>query len=357
LALFPGAAANAESASRIKITDARVNVRFGPGLEQPVLAVASKGEIFDLVQEDAELGYYNIVYMGASAWISAELAEPTTEKPGTGIAVKIRSNSSSFAENIRSAPNSSAKVLGKLKNGQQLPLLDKKTVNNYYKVSFNGQTGYVHTLYADAVGYVYLPEPPVYADYFEWVRVTANTQKVYSSPGGEVMGTALNGDILPVSGPGENGYAEVVWDGSSAYIPQDKVESVYPEPLPRSSASWVAIVKISNQTVSVYRNGELVRFMCCSTGTSSTPTPKGTFTVPYRKNNFLSHSLTCFDAIKIIDGTGIYFHRIPRDADGTYTRFQNALGNNASAGCVRLPELHSRWMYENFPNGATVIVK
>ena len=57
-----------------------------------------------------------------------------------------------------------------------------------------------------------------------------------------------------------------------------------------ASSPYYIEVDITNQIVTVYRNGDtsqsgIVRQMVCSTGKSSTPTPRGTFTMPKKSRS------------------------------------------------------------------------
>jgi len=351
----------------VVIADSSVNIRSGPGTNYEILGVASRGEKFPLTSEVPTNSFYSITYQGMSAYVNAPLvtlsAEAAPASGGTGFTLMLRTTSSSYTEAVRSKPTSSASRIGTLKNGDTLELLSTKTYNSsggatsyYYKVNYNGQVGYVLTRYADIIHP--LPAQCDYSAYGEYIRITNTTQRVYPQPASSgAIDSVYKADILPLIGIADNGFYQVEYDGQIAYIPTDAASRITPAALPASSASWVAVVVRGNQTVSVYHDGTLVRFMSCSTGASSTPTPKGTYTVPYRKNYFVNHDLTCFDAIKAIEGTGIYFHRIPRRPSGSYSGFQEALGSKASAGCIRLPEVHSRWMFANFPNGGTVVIR
>ena len=132
-----------------------------------------------------------------------------------------------------------------------------------------------------------------------------------------------------------------------------------------------------NQTVSVYKNKKLIRFFACTTGGTAEDrlTPVGTFTLQKemkglqgKKSLFLSwhtddlakriygeEDLTPFDCIRITGA--VYFHRIPRQANNSYDYYKSRLNAVGSHGCIRIPEVHSRWMYDNFAYGGVTVVQ
>jgi len=65
--------------------------------------------------------------------------------------------------------------------------------------------------------------------------------------------------------------------------------------------------------------------------------------------------LTVFDCVRVTGA--VYFHRIPRQANNSYDYYRARLNAPGSHGCIRLPEVHSRWMYENFAYGGVVVVQ
>jgi len=383
------------------------------------------------------------------------------------------------SETVRASANPNAASLGSLANGKQLELLQEAAVKFneytwYYKVSFNGKTGYIRTRYMDEVrpGGFFAAQPD-YGKYANYVRVkcsgnlnvrtsadlnsatnilprraehgdvlalksTAQTNgcwqvefdgrtawvsagTVYierveptAIPGGtgatqstdcvkvlcsalnvrssadlgsatNVLGTARLGDVLTLKSTAQtNGCWQVEWNGRTAYVSAGAAYTarVTSTAAPggntaAQSAVWAAIVNQKNQTVSVYKNKALIRFCACTTGgtTKDRLTPVGTFThrqdmngLPGKKSLFLSwhtsdpakeipgqEDLTVFDCVRVTGA--VYFHRIPRQASSSYDYYRLRLNAAGSHGCIRLPEVHSRWMYDNFAYGGVIVVQ
>ena len=151
-------------------------------------------------------------------------------------------------------------------------------------------------------------------------------------------------------------FAELVGDNGIYSLPQG-----FPEP-----ETYKIIVDKYYQLIMVFsrdENGEYtvpVRYMLCSTGTSSSPTRSGTFHLKsYRVRFGLFANTDVYGQYwSQIDGR-MYFHSIlysKRDAS-SYTGSFNNLGKRASHGCIRLTVPDARWIWYNAAPGTTVIVR
>lgn len=133
----------------------------------------------------------------------------------------------------------------------------------------------------------------------------------------------------------------------------------------RPKCMYLLKISVDDQRVYAYKwvNGsysQLVRTMKCSTGTTSDPTPLGTFTAGGPCGRW--YYFTKFDcwaqyAYRI---NGPYlFHSVLYSEKDTSTLRQssvNNLGRRASHGCVRLSVEDAKWIYNNCPAGTTVTV-
>ena len=164
-------------------------------------------------------------------------------------------------------------------------------------------------------------------------------------------------DNFDIIAPTSNmSFAELVGDNGIYSLPQG-----FPEP-----ETYKIIVDKYYQLIMVFsrdENGEYtvpVRYMLCSTGTSSSPTRSGTFHLKsYRVRFGLFANTDVYGQYwSQIDGR-MYFHSIlysKRDAS-TYTGSFNNLGKRASHGCIRLTVPDARWIWYNAAPGTTVIVR
>jgi lipoprotein-anchoring transpeptidase ErfK/SrfK len=138
------------------------------------------------------------------------------------------------------------------------------------------------------------------------------------------------------------------------------------EPNSPSAGTYKLVVNIYYQFVIVFRkdkNGEFtvpVRYMVCTTGKESTPTPDGTFLLQGNKIRIITSDENSYAryATQLIDG--IYFHSLlykKWDDVTSYTATSyNNLGTRASHGCIRLWVPDAKWIYYNIAVGTEVEV-
>ena len=124
-------------------------------------------------------------------------------------------------------------------------------------------------------------------------------------------------------------------------------------------------VDVSDQRVYVYKwNGESyeenVKTFVCSTGTKATPTILGTYSCDGKAGEwYYFQKYNCWARYAFRIQGGYLFHSVTfssqnsRPSSGAVAN----LGRRASHGCVRLSVEDAKWIYENCPNGITVVIR
>ena len=116
-----------------------------------------------------------------------------------------------------------------------------------------------------------------------------------------------------------------------------------------SQTGYLIWISLYTQKVNVFQgskgNWKLTYCFPCATGRNECPTPVESTTVLYRTpawyySNFYVHHVTVFD-----ESRG--FHSIRIAYDGSI--YDGSVGRPASAGCVRMLENDSIWIYDNIP--------
>jgi len=143
--------------------------------------------------------------------------------------------------------------------------------------------------------------------------------------------------------------------------------SATPRPTPESTPIPYALtVDVKNQVVVAYALDDAgehtvpVRYMVCSSGTSSTPSDVGTFTLDGTKARWAFFSLYGSYAqfwTKINED--IAFHSViynEVDLNALNRKSYNMLGSRASHGCIRLLNNDAEWIYENVGEGTVVTI-
>ena len=108
-------------------------------------------------------------------------------------------------------------------------------------------------------------------------------------------------------------------------------------------------------------NTELKSFKC-STGVDESPTPTGIYQSGGKVTSgkwyyFADYNCYAKYAYRIVGG--ILFHSVLYNSDksGPTNSSVRALGRKASHGCIRLAEENALWIFQNCPEGTTIIIK
>lgn len=88
-------------------------------------------------------------------------------------------------------------------------------------------------------------------------------------------------------------------------------------------------------------------------GAIKTPTITGTFSIMGRKSSFGTNLYAVKDATRFFEG--YYYHSILYDPTGSYI-IDGRLGQALSHGCIRLSPSNAKWIYDNIPDGTTVVI-
>lgn len=126
------------------------------------------------------------------------------------------------------------------------------------------------------------------------------------------------------------------------------------------------VIDVSDQRVYVYQwdgssYGTCIGEMICSTGLKSTPTPLGTYQAAGPTGTgewYWFEQYKCYAkwGYRIIGG--ILFHSVIYSRGKVLNRTSvEKLGRPASHGCIRLKVEHAKWIYDNCPEGTTVVVQ
>ncbi len=131
-------------------------------------------------------------------------------------------------------------------------------------------------------------------------------------------------------------------------------------PFNLAETEYVVTVDLSQQRVFVYKEGEMIRTMVCSSGipTADNATPTGRFIIDKsgKKRGEWFFSKTFHEGAEYWVGFigGIYlFHSVPMTEDRVVIHEQETLlGRPSSHGCIRLSVEDAQWFYENVPSGS-----
>lgn len=121
----------------------------------------------------------------------------------------------SSAVNFRSEATTTSESMGKLSDGTRVAILDQ--IDNWYKVAYNGKTGYMS---AD-----YVVSQPIMNIECGGAKVTTSVLNMRSGPGTEnsIVTKLYSGSIAKIIGI-NNAWFKVQYDGYTGYISPEYVE-------------------------------------------------------------------------------------------------------------------------------------
>ncbi|MBU5294298.1 L,D-transpeptidase family protein [Anaerosalibacter bizertensis] len=145
--------------------------------------------------------------------------------------------------------------------------------------------------------------------------------------------------------------------GDARYI---RAEKIPPHEYDENSSEWVLKFNQKDQTVRIYREGKLVLESLASGGLKDSFTPKGVFHIEEGRRGEWAYVPRFQQGMKYWVGfKGSYlFHSIPFTEDQEIIEEEaKKLGEPSSHGCIRLPVNISKYIYDEVPDGALVIIE
>ncbi|WP_053360746.1 SH3 domain-containing protein [Bacillus sp. FJAT-27251] len=111
------------------VTATTLNVRSGPGTNFSRIGQVKQGTTLQVSQRMSN-GWCKISYNGKTGYVSGDYLRANTYRVNTA------------ALNVRTGPGTQYSKIGVLKNGTLLNVIQRES-NGWYKISYNGKTGYV----------------------------------------------------------------------------------------------------------------------------------------------------------------------------------------------------------------------
>ena len=129
----------------------------------------------------------------------------------------------------------------------------------------------------------------------------------------------------------------------------------------QSNSKYLVWVNLTYQRVNIFEGSQghwkLIRTCLCGSGTNATPTIRGVFTTSYKQTAWDYGSYYCGPIVRFYGTSGYAFHSRLQYWPMNSDRYYDArIGFPISHGCLRMYNDDIWWMYNNIPNGTTVVV-
>ncbi|MCA1318798.1 SH3 domain-containing protein [Bacillus tianshenii] len=148
-------AGNSESTDGVQVLTDDLRVRSGPGTSFNVIGFVQSTDSVSFLDQNEN--WVKIRTSGLEGWVSSEFVSIQTKKKKKKETTDSQEQENESTPrsatiitdglNIRSEPSTQSKVLGTLSNGTVVDVLSQKS--GWLKISFEGETGWIHSDYAD----------------------------------------------------------------------------------------------------------------------------------------------------------------------------------------------------------------
>lgn len=167
-------------------------------------------------------------------------------------------------------------------------------------------------------------------------------------------------DVLKMVTSGYAGNYTLAWALNNDYAPEVKTAWVNLKGY-QSASKYLVWVNLTYQRVNIFEgsqgNWKLIRTCLCGSGTNATPTIRGVFTTSYKQSAWNYGSYYCGPIVRFYGTSGYAFHSRLQYWPMNSDRYYDArIGFPISHGCLRMYNDDIWWMYNNIPNGTTVVV-
>ncbi|MFB2350608.1 SH3 domain-containing protein [Priestia megaterium] len=197
-----------------KVTASKLNVRSGAGTTYGIIGSVVKGQMLSVVSKSGS--WYKINYNGRTGYVSSDYvqASGTTTPPAESTTYIVTASTL----NVRSGAGTNYASIGSVTKGQKLSVVSKS--GSWYKINYNGRTGYVSSDYVQASG---TTTPPAESTTY---IVTASTLNVRSGAGTNYasIGSVTKGQKLSVVSKSGSWY-KINYNGRTGYVSSDYVQA------------------------------------------------------------------------------------------------------------------------------------
>ncbi|TCN04999.1 L,D-peptidoglycan transpeptidase YkuD (ErfK/YbiS/YcfS/YnhG family) [Bacillus sp. BK006] len=197
-----------------KVTASKLNVRSGAGTTYGIIGSVVKGQTLSVMSKSGS--WYKINYNGRTGYVSSDYVQTsgTTTPPAESTTYTVTASTL----NVRSGAGTNYASIGSVTKGQKLSVVSKS--GSWYKINYNGRTGYVSSDYVQTSG---TTTPPAESTTY---TVTASTLNVRSGAGTSYasIGSVTKGQKLSVVSKSGNWY-KINYNGRTGYVSSDYVQA------------------------------------------------------------------------------------------------------------------------------------
>ena len=206
------------SSVKIAITMENLNLRDKASTSGRILTTIPKGKTVTILSEKDENGWYKVSYGGKTGYVSGSYL---TTSPSGSTTITTKTGTATENLNLRNQASLSGKILTTIPKGKTVTILSEKDENGWYKVSYDGKTGYAISNYikeddSNSEATESAPSKPTVS---KTGTTTENLNlRNQASLSGKILTTIPKGKTVTIlSEKDENGWYKVSYDGKTGY--------------------------------------------------------------------------------------------------------------------------------------------
>ena len=216
---------------KVNTPGSTLNVRSGPGTTFSIIGSLKHGEKVTVTTTDNS-SWYKINYNGKTGYVNAAyiVLDNTSKPPDNSQPTTVYVNTPGSTLNVRSGPGTSYAIIGSLKHGEKISVTNENS--EWFKLTFNGKTGYVNKAFTKADNPAPAPTPTPQSRTV-YVNTPGSTLNVRSGPGTSfsIIGSLKHGEKVTVTDENAS-WCKLTYNGKTGYINSSYVKNdpVSPQP-------------------------------------------------------------------------------------------------------------------------------
>ena len=226
--------------SETGVTTANLNLREGASTSAKRVTTIPKGKSIEIVDKSIS-GWYKVVYNGTTGYVSSDYVSIGGNNNNTNTnppATTSEAGVTTANLNLRQGASTSAKRITTIPKGKSIEIVDK-SISGWYKVVYNGTTGYVSSDYVSIGGNNNNTNTNPPASTSEAGVTTANLNlRQGASTSAKRITTIPKGKSIEIVDKSISGWYKVVYNGTTGYVSSDYVSIGGATNTPSTSKSY-----------------------------------------------------------------------------------------------------------------------
>ena len=194
------------------VTTANLNLRVEASTSSKIITTIPKGKTIEIV-EKLNSGWYKVNYNGKTGYVSSSYVSingSTENKPS----IVTEKGVTTANLNLRVEASTSSKIITTIPKGKTIEIVEKLN-SGWYKVNYNGKTGYVSSSYVSINGSTE-NKPSIVT---EKGVTTANLNlRVKASTSSKIITTIPKGKTIEIVEKLNSGWYKVNYNGKTGYV-------------------------------------------------------------------------------------------------------------------------------------------